>query len=138
MPNCWLWGVNSLIGRWHDILEYSYKELVIVHKNSSQYSLLFTIYYLLFNSRLIVNEQLHECIVFVMQTSFIQALCYAQLTKRSCYHSNNSVLPSQDVHTEFSPGWAEAALQYIQQHPNTIVQPVVEELEVNKITWPSR
>ncbi|KAF6021147.1 hypothetical protein EB796_020547 [Bugula neritina] len=75
---------------------------------------------------------------FYYTVAYYASLCYAQLTKRSCYHSNNSVLPSQDVHTEFSPGWAEAALQYIQQHPNTIVQPVVEELEVNKITWPSR
>ena len=52
--------------------------------------------------------------------------------------AKGEVLMFQDVHTEFGPGWAEPTLKYIQDHPNTVVQPVVEELDVNKITWPPR
>ena len=50
--------------------------------------------------------------------------------------AKGEVLMFQDVHTEFSQGWAEPILAYIQSHPNTIVQPVVEELQVETIQWP--
>lgn len=52
--------------------------------------------------------------------------------------ARGDVLMFQDVHTEFSQGWAEPILQYIKDHPNTIVQPVVEELNVDTISWPMR
>lgn len=52
--------------------------------------------------------------------------------------AKGEVLMFQDVHTEFGPGWAEPTLKYIQDHPNTVVQPVVEELEVNSIAWPKK
>lgn len=52
--------------------------------------------------------------------------------------ASGDVLMFQDVHTEFSKGWAQPILLYIKQHPDTIVQPVVEELQVNKISWPKR
>lgn len=51
--------------------------------------------------------------------------------------ARGEVLMFQDAHTEFSKGWAEATLSYIQKHPNAIVQPVVEELQVNSISWPT-
>lgn len=74
--------------------------------------------------------------VKVLRNSKREGLIRARM--RGAAIATGEVLMFQDAHTEFSPGWAEAALSYIQKHPNTIVQPVVEELQVNKISWPDR
>lgn len=74
--------------------------------------------------------------VKVLRNHERQGLIRARM--RGAAIAKGEVLMFQDVHTEFGPGWAEPTLKYIQEHPNTVVQPVVEELEVSKISWPSR
>lgn len=57
---------------------------------------------------------------------------------RGAANATGDVLMFQDVHTEFSPGWAQPVLQFLKNHPNTVIQPTVEELNVNTISWPQR